>query len=499
MTYYKLEDALQALRSKGQLLARCEKLVAGKSKTNYVIFNDPSEYVRAINQSGGTSTYHEITKTAYDPYPSYQKLYFDIDAAKNLWGDLSPKDYELAVLEKLLAALATESEIVGEDFDCTPLVMTSSDYVEKVSLHVIFPNILFSEHSALRRAAMRIISHIVPFYAKSFDLLYRKNGGLRMIYSVKLKTTRTKLPLLLSGYEDEQWSDDRVANVIASTIHTYSDDTYVDEHGNVEKLEPYDDCFPEDVTVPNSCNGTMSEKMKTIALKALYSAECIAALNNHGTSPPIGGAYEIRSIDEYKKDSFLISVNRKHISACIVCNRDHEHEHGYITVHNGNYKYKCHRAHGTGSHSIVIYQTKHKTNGKSGNITLPDMKLISMNMMSSVHDRPPMNNTSQNDSRGDDLPVDRNARLCLQIDAIMSIPHESKNTSSGQMFCEEEIATTNNTDTCTTDAAPTKSQLKFLRRCGNSLHTDASGSESNIFGDIDVSMPVAREQWLFQP
>ncbi len=347
MTYRRLEDVLLSLNSTKQLIARKETPGPLRPYSSYVIFNTPGDYLDAIVTGGNNVTFHEITKTATNPYPSAQKLYFDIDASSDLWGPLSSGAYEKSILRELFCAVQSEFEervTTVAPLD-EPLVASSTDYEKKVSLHVIFPNVLFREHSALKRAALRIIMRMAPLFAKSIDILYKKNQGLRILYSTKLGTSRTKLPV--SG----PWSADPATNVAMSTIHTYSN----------EKANVLDDYFP-DIASGEMFGGGLSDAdenaMVKTALAALAHKERSLAAKKGLTAPPVEGAYDCRSVERTRRGAFRLSLLRKSTSGCVVCNRDHEHENCTVYVDNGRYTLYCFRSNGEKNNGRVIHMKK---------------------------------------------------------------------------------------------------------------------------------------------
>jgi hypothetical protein len=320
----KLDSSLLGIRCHSQALVRVETAGDKKVYSHYEIFNGPQELYARIASAPASISFHEITRIATDPFSSPQKMYFDIDAGREKWGSLSGQEVERRAATAIIDAAQKWACEVGFRGTLRAYVAGSSDYLTKVSLHIIFPDLLFKDHGPLKRAALRVMSYLEPWLANCVDILYKKNQGLRLLWAHKVGTSRQKIPLQAYGV----WPADSIAALAESTIHTYS---AAPQHC-IDNLAP--------APMEWSYLGTESTSDLMAMLGALEEMEQAGG----GDSLPPGGAYREESSQFLQSGTVRISLRRTAPSHCIVCQRLHDSENPYVVRRNGEYRLYCRRA-----------------------------------------------------------------------------------------------------------------------------------------------------------
>lgn len=342
MTYWKLADTRAALTCANQVIVRREFAQDAQVRSNYMIFSDPHTLLSAIESGNGT--YHEITRTAEQEHPLPQRLYFDIDAKSDSWGAMTGQGFEQGIVDAL--RIAVDSVFRFNGTQKSMLVASSSNYAEKVSVHVTFPGLCFVHHESLKRAASSVAARLPEIFGRTVDMLYKRNNGLRLLFSTKLGTTRCKLPVQIGT--STPWPSDKIRALVLSTIHTYGSDVQF-----CDSTQLCDSIFP--VQQLNLYDNVESDELIKRILKLIEKKETSASTSRGSSAgiPPAGGAYRERSCKSLGEGKFSISLDRMAPSFCIMCNRVHESDGCSIFVVNDAIYMKCMRTLGIkGSHCI---------------------------------------------------------------------------------------------------------------------------------------------------
>ena len=340
MPFWKLRDARESLTCKDQIIVRKEYIEDTQTKSHYLIFSDPFSLLTAIENAGETVAFHEVTRTADQEWPLPQRLYFDIDAPADKWKHVDGHSFEKSTVDALLSAV---SKTFGERFTGDFLVASSSNYIDKVSLHVTFPLLCFRQYESLKRAASVVTAQLPTQIAQTIDMLYKKNCCLRLLYSTKICTSRRKIPV------GSGWPSDRALALACSTIHTYGLDT--------AKIVLYDNMFPYEAL--KACENTDESGLATYVLSLVEKKERSASLTKGGGAgnPPQGGAYVERSCKSLGDGKFALTLDRIAPSFCTMCARVHESDGCSIFVVEGSVYLKCMRTVGiSGSKSTCLFK-----------------------------------------------------------------------------------------------------------------------------------------------
>jgi hypothetical protein len=330
MIFWKKDAALSALTSHTEVIVRVETATdyrdpgdGNGSRNHYEIFSDPGKLYARIAAAPENVSFHEITRVATDPYPSPQRMYFDIDADRDRWGALTGQEVEARAAAAICAAAEKWAVEMGFRGIFRAYVAGSSDFITKVSLHVVFPDLLFADIGPLKRAAMRIVGYLEPWLANCVDVLYKKNQGLRLLWARKAGTSRQKVPL-----GQGPWSSDPVRALTESTIHIYCGEP----RHCIDDLAPP----PKEWGYLGKENGSDLMAM----LGALEEAERAGG----GDSLPAGGAYRELSTHFLESGAARTALRRVAPSYCIVCHRLHESENPYVLQKGGIYRFYCRRS-----------------------------------------------------------------------------------------------------------------------------------------------------------
>jgi hypothetical protein len=364
MVYWKLQDALAGLRAYSQILVRIETapaksegpaadgraLVAGaatlstaKGRSHYEIFDSPAAIYARIVAAPREVSFHEITRTRSDPFPPPLRLYFDVDCKREAWSQGgSGRDIEWRACLAFHAAAKKWSEDNGLGSAAAMRVASSSDYTSKVSLHIFFPGLVFSDYRALGRAAVVIASYLEPWLANTVDQVYKKNQGLRLLWAHKAGTDRTKRPYGPAI----TWPTDPIQALAVGLIHDYA--ATIPYPGNL-----LDDLVPP---VGHGFLGAENHGDLSLILEALAAAEWQAAERAGDGHPPEGGAYREQRSTFLDNGGTILNLLRIAPSFCIVCGRTHDSENPYIRVRGGVYRFHCRRAEEEGRKSVVIME-----------------------------------------------------------------------------------------------------------------------------------------------
>lgn len=338
---------MAAVNSHDDIIVRVEEVQETGHRSHYRVFSGIQALFAHMQNAGDDCTFHEITRISTDPHAPAQRLYFDIDSPRETWGDMDGRTTEDNIVKSILEAASQWRPVTRA------LVATSSDYINKVSVHVIFPDFVFEEHTALKRVAMKIRSYLQPWLANCTDVLYKKNQGLRLLGSHKAGTTRVKRAM------GPGWPEDPIEALALSTIHAYGS-------APTECL----DCHapPPFRSAPlGSVGGAELDRILT----ALEEAEKHAAITYNGGIPPIGGAYRERSTERHDNGRVVTALTRIAPSCCIICKRTHESENVTIVQKNGVYRVHCFRDKQYGKNrGVVIF-----TDPSSVNIAPPPQML----------------------------------------------------------------------------------------------------------------------------
>mgnify|MGYP003340983388 CR=1 FL=1 len=319
MFYYKLSEVLEAVTAINQIIVRLETMTEGGARSKYRIYDDIQTLFNDISKSDNKTAFHEITRTDKDNFSSPQRLYFDIDLRINPNPNIDPRDLECIAISNLKDAVnewfreKTGKETYG-------LVASSSDYKTKVSLHVIFPEIAFKSYLNLGRIANEIRKKLNPWLYNAIDTVYKRNQGLRILFSYKLDTTRQKLPI------GDNWPADKLRE---SLIHKYGDMATLDEHVPLPKFNP-------EIEIKNHI-----DKILII----------ISELEKAGGAGEDGGHRQIIS----DKNPNIINLVRTRPSFCPLCKRIHNSENYYVTIRNKSHYYLHCRREGKSRDAILIY------------------------------------------------------------------------------------------------------------------------------------------------
>jgi hypothetical protein len=336
MTYNTLADALNGVSGYCDMIVRIENCTNPERPfSNYTIFSDPFSLLNEIEEAGKGISFHEITRIETDPFALNQRLYFDIDIPSANWGNLDGRTVEKNVIEHVALGVKTwlSEHSLPQDMAIS-LVASSSDYITKISLHILYPKMEFKSHFALKRMAMEAKSLVPPWVSAAIDTLYKKNQGLRLLWARKAGTSRIKKPF--SGpWPTSSEEDYKLTTLAISTIHPY---------GSARSCEVLDEHVP--VLKIGSLISAEAAPEITNALAALEELEREGALVNGAPVPPIGGSYIEKGSERKSNGTITIKLVRRSgvPSFCVVCKRTHEHENPYIILKpNGHYLLYCHR------------------------------------------------------------------------------------------------------------------------------------------------------------
>ena len=319
--YYRIADVLEEVLSTSDIVVRVEK---SNGSSHYEIFKEPEILYNRIQNTQNVS-FHEITRIAVNKFPPVQSLYFDIDAPISIWNNMSGKVIENIILVEIIKHVKEWASSVKVSM-CNEYVATSSDYLTKVSLHIVFPILQFKNHFALGQVARLIRNQMQPWISNCIDLLYKKNQGLRLMYSNKLGTDRKKQPFGIN------WPTNPIETLLKSTIHRY----------DLEAGYVLDSYAPAPLLNTPLCISNIGLINKI--LHELENAEKTVASEEHTESPPLGGVYVEHNTKRYDSGRVLIELRRKFPSTCIVCRRVHMSENAYIVSFKGVYKLRCYRS-----------------------------------------------------------------------------------------------------------------------------------------------------------
>lgn len=341
--YWKKQLALGAVTAPTDILVRVEapdpEAEPGNSRSHYEVLRSPEELLhRRAGAEAEGATLHEVMRTLADPYPLPLRLYFDIDLPKKTWGDLEPT----RVLGTALSALTGAVEAWAARYSLVPgppLVANSSDLTEKVSVHAVYPGLMFRSHESMKEVVREIRGALPPWIGRSMDDVYKKNQCLRILGCRKSGTERRKVPMgpgeLPAGGEGAgAWPEGELARLGMSTMHNYPWSGHPDS-----KLL--------DALAPPPEFAALCELEAGGLLGAIEAQE-----RAHG-DVPVGGAYvrgEVVSTGQARR----IRLTRVHPSACLVCCRVHEKENAYVVERSGVYTLYCHRS--ERKRGVVVYR-----------------------------------------------------------------------------------------------------------------------------------------------
>ena len=307
--YYNLADAMRAVQSFDDVVVRVED-----GRSYYIIYNSIEKLAEDIENSPTSRAYHEITRIEMNPFAPAQRLYFDIDMKVI---DITPecaKNYEQKCIDEIVR---TVNDWRGHPVKAN--IMHSSDYTTKISLHIIFPEIKFKSHYALKHLAVDLRNKLEPWLANCVDILYKRNQGLRLAFCNKVGTSRRKVQM-------------NTENPI--TDSTVLRDNMIHEYGS-EPTDFSDSMAPLPKVIP------MSESLENVsrAISIIHNLEEAGGDEN--------GGHREGKIEYHNGKPSMVALVRSRPSWCPLCERVHESENYYITIRqSGEYYLNCWRVGG---------------------------------------------------------------------------------------------------------------------------------------------------------
>lgn len=314
--HYKLVDAIGALTLETQVIVREETA----KHNRYIVCQTPNTVAHMLQQQRSDVSYHEVLR---NDMPC--RMFFDLDMPRTMWGDENPYGLESKLITEISNAVQTL-----EPFASPPLIATSSDYVEKISLHVILLDVRFKTLESAKQFAFAVRSQLNSDRCKeAVDMSYSKSKSLRLLGSYKLGSSRKKC--ISVG----DWSSSWETQVYRSLRHDY--DKEVSETLDFK----YRAQMPT-ISMPLKTHEVCPDLI-TKVLKLVESAERSAASKINGIEPPLNGAYTDRSVSKTSNGVIFLYLTRRAPSICIVCERVHEHENPWLIIKGDQCYFKCRR------------------------------------------------------------------------------------------------------------------------------------------------------------
>jgi hypothetical protein len=320
---------------------------------------EPDQFVVRIDKKEGCSSFRIINKNEYLTRQYCSRLrdcsfheVFIADTPKNIYFDYDMQIEEHDHSNKYLlernvikATLRGIKDYIRRFYDIEPkiIIYTSSDHINKISLHFLVKDIHLTSGVAIKRLCGDIIRSFPPNISSCFDMMvYGNNRSLRLLGSgkpTKDGSNRTKVIYRYETVEDIKNDKDLAKCVDDFKNHKFSPDEFVNsliQNVDVEKSTKVDYSSRNDDEVATLDDGADS-------LLGLVSNLEKKAGNEDYDHPSGGGHEHIKSTqyDGYVKHNF----KRLNESYCLVCNRTHKSENMFIIENeNGNTKLYCYRA-----------------------------------------------------------------------------------------------------------------------------------------------------------